>query len=167
MLTQAPKGYRYPACIIDYCVFCYHRFNLSYRDIEEMMAKRGVRVSYESIRKWCLKFSRAYTSVLRKRECKRNDEWHLDEMTIRINGTNYILWRAVDSEGYELDIFIQKRRNKKAATRFLKGLLGSNPAPGVIVTDKLRSYNQPIKTLCKKTDHRRHKGLNNRVENAH
>lgn len=113
MLTKAPKGYRFPAGVIDYCVYLYHRFNISYRDIEEMMAKRGIRVSYESIRKWCLKFSRKYAAVLRKREHKRSDKWHLDEMTLKINGVPYVLWRAVDSEGYELDIFIQKRKNKK------------------------------------------------------
>jgi len=88
-------------------------------------------------------------------------------MAIRVNGDKYILWRAVDSGGYELDIFIQKRRNKKAARRFLKRLLGSHPAPRVIVTNKLRSYYQPIKKLMPKADHRKHKGLNNRAENSH
>ncbi len=167
MLTHTPKGYRFPASIIDYCIFFYHRFSLSYWGIEEIMAKRGVRVGYESVREWCLKFSRKSYSVLIKREHKHSDKWQLDEMNIRINGTKYILWRAVESEGYELDIFIQNRRNKKAITRFFKRLMGPNPAPRVIVTDKLRSYNQPIKTLSKKTNHRRHKGLNNRAENAH
>ena len=88
-------------------------------------------------------------------------------MTTRINGEKYVLWRAVDGEGYELDILIQKRKNKKAAIRFLKRLLGSHPEPRVIVTDKLRSYLKPVKNLCPNADHRRHKGLNNRVENAH
>lgn len=88
-------------------------------------------------------------------------------MTTRINGKKYVLWRAVDSNGYELDILIQKRKNKKAALRFLKRLLGSYPEPRVIVIDKLRSYLKPIKSLCPNANHRRHKGLNNRVENAH
>ncbi len=109
MVTQSPRGYRFPVGIIDYCVFCYHRFSLSYMDIEEMMAKRGVRVSYESIRKWCLKFSRKYPSILTKQEHKRSDKWHLDEMNIRINGTKYTLFGAVDIKGYELDIFILHR----------------------------------------------------------
>src|SRR3989338_3675072 len=88
-------------------------------------------------------------------------------MNIKINGQTFILWRAVDSEGYELDVFLQKRRNKKAAIRFLSRLLGCYPAPRVIVTDKLKSYIKPIKIMCPHTDHRTHKQLNNRVENAH
>lgn len=88
-------------------------------------------------------------------------------MTIRINGEYFVLWRAVDSDGYELDVFLQKRKNKKAAIRFLTRLLVSYPAPRVIVTDKLRSYIKPIRSMCSESDHRSHKGLNNRVKNAH
>lgn len=88
-------------------------------------------------------------------------------MTVKINGEPFILWRAVDSERIELDVFLQKRRNKKAAIRFLSRLLRSYPSPRVIVTDKLKSYNKPIKYMCAKTKHRSHKGLNNRGENAH
>jgi putative transposase len=88
-------------------------------------------------------------------------------MTVKINGEYFILWRAVDSEGHELDVLLQKRRNKKAAIRFLSRLLGSYPAPRVIVTDKLKSYRKPIQFMCKQTEHRSHKGLNNRAENAH
>ena len=87
-------------------------------------------------------------------------------MIIKMNGVKFILWRAVDSNGHELDVFLQKRKNKKAAIRFLTRLLGSYPSPRVIVTDKLQSYTKPIKHMTK-ADHRRHKGLNNRVENAH
>ncbi|MDF1758081.1 MAG: IS6 family transposase [Legionellaceae bacterium] len=161
------KGYRYPWSIISFSVYLYHRFSLSYRDIEEMMLYRGISISYESIRKWCLKFASHFNDVLKKKEPARADKWHLDEMSTRINGEKYILWRAVDSEGYELDLLIQKRKNKRAEIRFLKRLLGSHPEPLVIVTDKLRSYLKPVKTLCTNADHRRHKGLNNRVENAH
>ena len=88
-------------------------------------------------------------------------------MTIRMNGEYYTLWRALDSEGYELDVYLQKRRNKKSAIRFLCRLLKSYPKPRVIVTDKLKSYVKPIKQMCPKAKHRNHKGLNNRVENAH
>ena len=105
--------------------------------------------------------------MIKKREYTRSDKWHLDEMTIRINGEHFILWRAVDSDGYELDVFLQKRRDKKSAIRFLSRLLGSYPIPRVIVTDKLRSYLKPIKHMYPTVDHRRHKGLNNRIENAH
>ena len=167
MLNQRPKRHRYPTCLISHCVWMYHRFSLSYRDIEELMMARGVRVSYEGLRQWCLKFSRALIEGLRKKEPKRGDKWHLDEMAVRVNGKPYVLWRAVGSEGYELDIFLLKRRNKKSATRFLKRLLGTHPEPQVIVTDKLRSYCQPIKTLAPQAEHRRHKRLNNRAENSH
>ena len=167
MLLETPKRHRFPATIISHCVWLYHRFCLSFRDIEEILAKRGVVVSYETIRLWCKKFGLAFCNTLRKREPKRGDKWHLDEIITKLNGEKYILWRAVDAEGFELDVLLQKRKNKKAAIRFLKKLLGSHPVPRVMVTDKLRSYLTPIKTLCPETDHRRHKGLNNRVENAH
>jgi putative transposase len=90
-----------------------------------------------------------------------------DEMCIKVNGDPFVLWRAVDSDGYELDILVQKRRDKEAATRFLSRLLNNYPTPRVIVTDKLKSYRKPIKIMCRQTEHRSHKGLNNRVENAH
>jgi putative transposase len=166
-LDQKPKRHRFPVEIISYVVWSYHRFNDSYRDVKERLLYRGISVSHEAIRTWCLKFGSRFCHVIKKREPKPADKWHLDEMAVKLNGESYYLWRAVDSEGYELDVFLQKRRNKRAATRFLSRLLGSYPKPRVIVTDKLKSYNKPIKHMCKGTDHRQHKGLNNRVENAH
>lgn len=167
MLEQAPKRYRFPVSIISNVVWQYHRFNLSYRDIQEQMAYRGIILSHETIRNWCYKFSNDFKNVIRKKQHKPSDKWHLDEMNIKINGEWYVLWRAVDNNGYEIDIYLQKRRNKKSAIRFLSRLLGNNPVPRVIVTDKLRSYKKPIKNMCKNTEHRSHKGLNNRAENAH
>lgn len=166
-LARTPKRYRFPASIISYAVWQYHRFNLSFRDVQEQLAYRGIIVSHETVRNWCMKFSRQFKDVLQKRERKISDKWHLDEMSLRINGEPFILWRAVDEHGLELDVFLQKRRNKKSAIRFLSRLLRSYPVPRVIVTDKLKSYKQPIERMCPKTDHRSHKGLNNRVENAH
>ena len=166
-LSKAPKGHRFPVSIISHAVWRYHRFNDSYRDISEELAYRGITVSYESIRGWCLKFSKDFKDVIKKRERKPGDKWYLDEIIIKMNGVNFILWRAVDSEGHELDVFLQKRKNKKAAIRFLSRLLGENPAPRVIVTDKLKSYFKPIRYMMPNADHRAHKGLNNRVENAH
>ncbi|MDP3641360.1 MAG: IS6 family transposase [Alphaproteobacteria bacterium] len=166
-LSTKPKRYRFPASIMSYAIWQYHRFNLSFRDVQEQLAFRGIEVSHETVRSWCIKFSRQFKDVLKKREGKISDKWHLDEMSLRINGEPFILWRAVDEHGSELDVFLQKRRNKKSAIRFLSRLLRSYPVPRVIVTDKLKSYNQPIKRMCPKTDHRSHKGLNNRVENAH
>jgi putative transposase len=116
---------------------------------------------------WSLKFTDHFKDVIKKRERKPSDKWHLDEMTVRINGDPFVLSRAVDEEGMELDVLLQKRRNKKATIRFLSRLLRDYPAPRVIVTDKLKSYNKPIKNMCSKAEHRCHKGLNNRAENAH
>jgi len=122
---------------------------------------------HEIVRDWCLKFANHFRDVIKKHERKPRDKWHLDEMTVKINGDPFVLWRAVDSEGIELDVFLQKRRNKKAAVRFLSRLLRSYLSPRVIVTDKLKSYNKPIKYLCPQTKHRTQKRLNNRGENAH
>ena len=166
-LPIIPPRHRFPISIISQAVWAYHRFNHSYRDIQDELAFRGINVSHETIRSWCLKFGRHFLDVIKKREKKPSDKWHLDEMNIKINGEFFILWRAVDSDGYELDILLQRRRNKEAAIRFLSRLLNSYPIPRVIVTDKLRSYRKPIKMMCRQTEHRSHKGLNNRVENAH
>ena len=164
---KKPSRHRYPMMIIGEAIWQYHRFNQSYRDVREQLLYRGVEVSHETIRNWGYKFGRKFADVIKKRERKVTDKWHLDEMTIKMNGEYYILWRAVDTEGYELDVFLQKRRNKKSAIRFLNRLLQSQPKPRVIVTDKLKSYIKPIKQMCPKTEHRNHKGLNNRAENAH
>ena len=120
--------------------------------------------SHETVRSWCIKFGPYFRDVIKKRERKPGDKWHLDEMALKIRGKLYWAWRAIDADGHEIDILVQRRRNKKAATRFLSRLLGSYPVPRVAVTDRLRSY---LQTLCKGADHRRHKRLNNRVENAH
>ena len=134
------KGHHFPAPIISHAVWAYHRFALSLRDVEDLLAERGITVSYETIQAWVGKFGTGIAKRIRAKRERPSDKWHLDEMSTRINGEKYVLWRAVDSEGYELDILIQKRKNKKAAIRFLKRLLGSHPEPRVIITDKLRSY---------------------------
>ena len=167
MLSQRPKRHRYPLEIISFVVWSYHRFNDSFRDIEERLLYRGIVVSHETIRSWCMKFGSHFCDVIKKRSPGPTDKWHLDEMVVKLNGETYYLWRAVDSECYELDVLLQKRRNKKAAIRFLSRLLGSYPKPRVIVTDKLRSYNKPVSQMCKGTEHRKHRRLNNRAENAH
>ena len=166
-LDQKLKRHRFPVSIISQAVWLYHRFNHSYRDVQEQLAFRGILLHHETVRDWCRKFANHFRDVIKKRERKPSDTWHLDEMTVKINGEPFILWRAVDSEGIELDVFLQKRRNKKAAIRFLSRLLRSYPSPRVIVTDKLKSYNKPINYMCAKAEHRSHKRLNNRVENAH
>lgn len=166
-LSAKPKRHRYPGEIISYSVWSYHRFNDSYRDVSERLAYRGIIVSYENIRNWSNKFGKGYIQGIKNRECKPTVKWHMDEMNIRIGGDKYVLWRAVDSVGMELDIFVQKRKNKRAAIRFLTRLLGSYPAPRVATTDKLASYRKPIKQMMKTTEHRTHKRLNNHAENSH
>ncbi len=166
--TPSYRQHRYPADIIVHCVRLYYRFPLSYRGVEEMMFERGVVVSYEAIRKWCHKFGPVLAAALRRRRPQPKDKWHLDEMHIKMNGKTYYLWRAVDAEGMVLDILIQERRNQEAAETFLRRLLESYPEePRVTVTDKLASYGPAIKTVLPRTDHRKHKGLNNRAENSH
>ena len=166
-LNQKLKRHRFPLSIISQAVWLYHRFNNSYRDIQEQLAFRGVILHHETVRDWCLKFADHFKDVIKKRERKPSDKWHLDEMAVKINGEPFVLWRAVDSEGIELDVFLQKRRNKRAAIRFLSRLLRIDPSPRVIITDKLQSYTKPIKYMCPNAEHRSHKSLNNRVENAH
>jgi putative transposase len=142
------RRHRFPGAIISHCVWLYYRFSLSYRDIEEMMAQRGVRVSYETIRQWCLKFGQTIAEELRRRRPQPGEKWHLDEVYIKIDGRNHYLWRAVDQGGVVLDVLVQSRRNKGAAMRFLRRLLtGMRYAPRVIVTDKLKSYGAAIKEL--------------------
>ena len=153
--------------IIGQAIWQYHRFNQSYRDVREQLLYRGIEVSHETIRSWCYKFGKDFEEVIKKKQRKVTDKWDLDEMTMKVNGEYYILWRAIDSEGYELDVFLQKRRNKKSAIRFLSKLLQSYPVPRVIITDKLKSYIKPIKVMCPSTEHRSHKRLNNRAENSH
>jgi putative transposase len=135
------RRHRFPAEIISHTVWLYFRFALSYRDVEEIMAVRGVAVTYEAIREWSLKFGQIYANELRRRRPRLGDKWHLDEMFIKINGKDNYLWRAVDQDGNVLDILVQSRRNKKAAKRFFRKLLkGLQYAPRVIITDKLKSY---------------------------
>ena len=141
---------------------------MSLRDIEELMFARGVMVSHETIRTWSSKYGSLYASGIKKRKPAKGDKWHVDEMCIKMNGQKFWLFRAVDQFGYELDILLQARRNKKAVIRFFKKVLkGCQYTPRVIVTDKLRSYYVPCKSLLPKAEHRSHKCLNNRVENAH
>jgi transposase-like protein len=133
--------HRFPAEIISHCVWLYFRFPLSFRDVEEMLAMRGVSLSYETIREWCLKFGQTYANGLRHRSPRPGDCWHLDEVFLKINGRLHYLWRAVDQEGEVLDILVQSRRDKKAAKKFFRKLLtGLRYVPRLIITDKLKSY---------------------------
>jgi len=172
-MTTAPsspsyKGYRFPAEIISHAVWLYYRFSLSYRDVEELMAARGIVVTYETIRQWCQKFGQQYANQLRRRRAQTGDKWHLDEVFLTINGKLHYLWRAVDQHGKVLDILLQSRRNKRAAKKFFRKLLkGCQYVPRVMITDKLASYGAAKKELLRSVEHRQHKRLNNRAENSH
>nr|WP_232787736.1 IS6 family transposase [Paraglaciecola sp. MB-3u-78] len=139
--TNIYAGYRYPPQIISHAVWLYHRFTLSFRDIEELLVARGITVTYETVRKWCLKFAGRYCNQKKKNRGRLGDTWFLDDVLIKINSVLHYLWRAVDQDGDELDILVQKPKHKKAAKRFFKKLLkGQQCAPIKIVIDKLRSY---------------------------
>ncbi|GAB2771426.1 IS6 family transposase [Streptomyces chlorus] len=170
-MSSAPpsyRGHRYPVEIISHCVWRYHRFPLSFREVEELMLERGVLVSHETVRRWCLKFGQAYADALRRRRPRPGDTWHLDEVFIKINGEQKYLWRAVDADGTVLDILVQSRRDKAAARRFFRRLLKKTRAvPRVLVTDKLRSYGAAHREVMPSVEHRCHQGLNNRAENSH
>jgi putative transposase len=162
------KGFRYPAEIIAHCVWLYHRFPLSFREVEELMLARGVIVSHETVRQWCDRFGPEYAAGLRRRRPQAGGKWHLDEVFIKVNGVRQYLWRAVDQHGNVLDILVRSRRDGKAARRFLAKLMKKQRrVPRVLVTDKLRSYGVARRGLMSSVEHRSHKGLNNRAENSH
>jgi putative transposase len=162
------RGHRFPTEIISHTVWLYFRFTLSFRDIDELLAARGIFVTYETIRQWTLKFGQSFANELRRRQPRRGDKWHLDEVVITMQGKQHYLWRAVDQEGYTLDILVQSRRNTKAARRFFRKLLkGLQYVPRVLITDKLKSYAAAKKTVMPGVEHRPHKGLNNRAELSH
>ena len=140
--------YRFPPVIIQHAVWLYFRFPLSFRDVEDLLAERGIDVSYETVRRWALKFGQAYARKLRTTRPRPDGRWHLDEMFVSINGKRMYLWRAVDSEGEVLDILVQSRRNKKAALKLMRKLLKKQGfVPDAFVTDKLPSYSSALKEL--------------------
>ena len=160
--------HRFPADLISHAVWLYHMFSLSLRDVELLLAERGIIVSYESVRRWCLKFGAVFADNLRRRRPRPGDKWHLDEVFIRIQGELHYLWRAVDQDGVILDILVQSRRDGVAAKRFFKRLLkGLQSTPRVLVTDKLKSYGVAKRELLPDAEHRESRYLNNRVENSH
>jgi putative transposase len=161
-------GHRFPAEIISHALWLYHVFSLSLRDVELILAERGVAVTHESIRQWCLKFGGGVARRLRRRRPRPGDTWHMDEVFIRINGVLHYLWRAVDQHGVVLDILVQGRRNATAAKRFFKRLLaGLKYKPKRIVTDGLRSYGVARREILPGARHRTGRRLNNRAENSH
>src|SRR5882757_7595190 len=161
-------GHRYPAEIISYAVWLYFRFPLSLRMVEEMLGARGISVTHETIRQWGLKFGREFADRIRRRAPLRGDKWHLDEVVISIAGKKHWLWRAVDQDGFVLDVLVQRRRDKHAAKRLLRKLLKKQMRPPrVMITDKLASYGAAKREVMPGIEHRQHKGLNNRADYSH
>jgi putative transposase len=161
-------GYRFPPEIISHAVWLYHRFSLSFRDVEELLAERGVVVTYETIRQWCQKFGPRYARKLRRRQGQLGDIWHLDELFVNIQGKTHYLWRAVDQDGDVIDILVQKHRNARAAKRFFRKLLkGQGAAPWRLVTDKLRSYSAAHREVMPSVVHDTQQYANNRAEVSH
>mgnify|MGYP001497840276 CR=1 FL=1 len=142
------KRHRFPPDIIRHAVWLYFRFTLSFRDVEEMLAQRGIEVSYETIRCWTVKFGPLIARNLKRRRSAPSPRWHLDEVVCNIGGKRMYLWRAVDDEGEVLDVVVQKRRDHDAALKLLKRLLRNQPVkPEVIVTDGLASYGSALREL--------------------
>ena len=163
------KRHRFPADVIRHAVWLYFRFTLSFRDVEELLAERGIELSYETIRCWTIKFGPLIAHNLRRREATASPRWHLDEMVCSVGGKRMYLWRAVDDEGVVLDLVMQARRDTGAALKLLRRLLRSNPgAPETIVTDGLASYGAALKVLNLSRSHRPGRlRENNRAENSH
>ena len=164
--TISYRGFRFPPQIISHSVWLYFRFALSFRDVEDLLADRGVIVSYETIRRWCQRFGVEYARRLKRKEGP-NDIWHLDEMFVRINGKQHYLWRAVDQEGDTIDILVQARRSARAAKRFFRKLLKRGEMPRRLVTDKLGSYGVAHRELTPSVPHETGRWANNRAEVSH
>jgi len=162
------RGYRFPSEIISHGVWMYHRFCLSFRDVEELLAKRGIIVSYETIRQWCRKFGPEYARDLKRRQGRLGDVWHLDEVFVKIQGQRHYLWRAIDQDGDVIDILVQRYRNARAAKRFFRKLLkGQGSAPWRLVTDKWKSYSAAHREVMSSVAHDTEQYENNRAEVSH
>lgn len=160
--------HRFHPNIIKRAVWLYFRFTMSYRDVEDLLAERGVDVSYETVRRWVLKFGHAYAHRIRRMRPRPDDRWHLDEVFVKVGNQQLFLWRVVDSEGEVLDILVQKRRNKRAALKLMRKLLKNHGIrPTQIVSDRLGSYSAALRELNLGDVHRMGGRSNNRAENSH
>jgi putative transposase len=161
MAQLSYRRHRFPPAIIQHAIWLYLRFTLSYRDVEDLLAERGLDISYETVRRWVLKFGPMVARRVRERRPRPSGRWHLDEMVVRIAGKRMYLWRAVDHEGEILDVLVQRRRDKRAALKLMRKL------PRLVVTDKLRSYAAALHDLRLTCRHEQGLRMNNRAENSH
>ena len=171
-MNQTNSAYhrdRFPTEIISHAVWPYHRFCLSFRDVEDLLTERGIVISYESIRSWCNQFRPAHARAIKKRRSSLGDTWYMDEVNIvMVRGERRYLWRAVDQDGDVLDILVQKRKNKQAALRFFRKLMkGQGRSARLIVTDKLPSYGAARKVIMPTSMHCHERYANNRAEVSH
>ncbi len=169
MIDKGPKykHFRFPIAVISHAVYLYNRYTLSYRDVSDLLLERGIVVSHQTIKKWNVRFGKLFAEELKKRRRKPTRRWHIDEMHCKIAGRKHYLWRAVDSDGVVLDIFVSMRRNKQAAKEFFSRLYGQYDNPFRITTDRLRLYRSVVPEIFPNTKHLKGKWLNNRVENSH
>ena len=168
MSSLSYARHRFPPVIIQHAVWLYFRFALSYRDVEDMLAERGIDASYETVRRWVLKFGRIYAERIRRRRPQPSERWHLDEVFLKIGGKTVYLWRAVDDEGEILDVLVQRKRDRKAALKLLRKLLKRQGyVPDSIVTDRLRSYSAALRDLAPADRHVTGGRSNNRAEVSH
>ncbi len=168
MKTTPYHGFRFPNAIIQHAIWLYLRFTLSLRDVEKLLAERGIVVTYETVWVWGARFGPLIARHLRRCRDPSSRIWHLDEMFVRIASRQMYLWRAVDSEGEVLDILVQSRRDKHAAVRPMRKLLKNHGmAPDVLVTDRLRAYGAAARELELSTEHVQSKRRNNRAEGSH
>jgi putative transposase len=166
--TPSYQRHRFPSEIIRHAIWLYHRFCLSFREVEELLAERSITVTYETLRQWCQKFGPAYARKFKNRQGRLGDTWHINEVFVMIQGERHYLWRAVDQDGDVLDILVQRRRNQQAAERFFRRLLkGQGGEPRWLVTDKLRSYDAAHHTIMPTVTHLNHAYANNRAEVSH
>ena len=168
MKSVSYARFQYPPTVIQHAVWLYLRFNLSLRDVEDLLAERGLDVSYETIRRWVARFGTAYARRLRARRSKADDRWHLDEMFVSIGGRRMYLWRAVDAEGEVLEVLVQPWRDKRTALKLMRRLLKKQGVvPTTITTDKLGSYRAALRDLGLSSRHVTGRRSNNRAENSH
>ncbi len=162
------RGHRFPPEIISHAVWLYHRFTLSFRDVEDLLAERGILFSYEAIRYWCQKFGQSYSRTLRRKQGRLGDTWHLDELFITLQGQCLYPWRAVDQDGDWIDILLTRPRDRRAAKRFFRrALKHQGQAPWQLITDKLRSYPAAHRDIFPSVVHRTGQYENNRAEVSH
>lgn len=168
MANISYSGYRFPPAIIQQAIWLYLRFTLSFRDVEDLLAERGIAVSYETVRRWVNHFGPKIAANLRKRRPKPHTTWHLDEVYLKIDGRLVYLWRAVDSEGEVLEVLVQAKRNKQSALKLMRKLLKRYGfIPERLITDDLRSYGAAVRDLGISDRHQRGRSRNNRAENSH